>query len=258
MADILITGAGSGLGRGTALGLARTGHHVIAAAQIWPQVRELRAEAERAGVALDAIKLDVTDPADRAAAARHRVDILVLNAGLQEAGAVVEIPMERVRRSFDVNVFGHLHLAQDLVPPMLARGAGKVVWVSSAVGVRTRPFIGVYAATKHAIEALAWAMKGELEPRGVRVAVINPGPYRTGYNDTGVETMSQWWDESTALLPRPDFGDYLGHQRDPQEMTDEMVRAVPADDGHPYRTTCPPSLREQLREFESQVWDATS
>ncbi|MCZ7429588.1 hypothetical protein O7607_27890 [Micromonospora sp. WMMA1949] len=64
-------------------------------------------------------------------------------------------------------------------------------------------------------------------------------------------------DESGALLPRPDFGDYLGHQRDPQEMIDEMVRVVPAGE-HPYRTTYPPSLREQLRQFETQVWDATS
>ncbi|MET8911428.1 SDR family oxidoreductase [Micromonospora sp. NPDC004551] len=257
MADILITGAGSGLGRGAALGLARAGHHVVAGAEIWPQVRDLRAEAERAGVTLDAIKLDVTDPGDRAAARRHRADILVLNAGVQEAGAVVEIPMDRVRRSFEVNVFGHLHLARDLVPPMLQRGAGKVVWVSSAVGIRTRPFIGVYAATKHAIEALAWAMKGELEPRGVRVAVINPGPYRTGYNDTGVEAMSQWWDASTALLDRPDFADYLEHQRDPQEMIEEMVRVIPAE-RHPFRTAYPDQLGEQLREFESQVWDATT
>ncbi|MET7968829.1 SDR family oxidoreductase [Micromonospora sp. NPDC005305] len=257
MADILITGAGSGLGRGAALGLARAGHHVIAGAEIWPQVRDLRAEAERAGVSLDAIKLDVTDAADRAAARRHRVDILVLNAGVQEAGAVVEIPMERVRRSFDVNVFAHLHLVQDLVPPMLERGAGKVVWVSSAVGIRTRPFVGVYAATKHAIEALAWAMKGELEPRGVRVAVVNPGPYRTGYNDTGVEAMSQWWDPSTALLDRPDFADYLEHQRDPEEMVEEMVRVIPAD-RHPFRTAWPEEMRQQLREFESQVWDTTA
>ncbi|KKJ93818.1 SDR family oxidoreductase [Micromonospora sp. HK10] len=253
--DILITGAGSGLGRGTALGLARAGHHVIAGAEIWPQVRALRDTARREGLTVEAIKLDVTDETDRAAALRHRVDILVLNAGVQEAGAVVEIPMSRVRRSFEVNVFGHLHLVQGFAPQLVGRGAGKVVWVSSAVGVRTRPWVGVYAATKHAIEALAWAMKGELEPRGVRVATINPGPYRTGYNDTGVEAMDQWWDGSSALLDRPDLSDYLANQDDPQEMVDEMVRVIPAAH-HPYRTTRPEGLRERLREFEAQVWDA--
>jgi NAD(P)-dependent dehydrogenase (short-subunit alcohol dehydrogenase family) len=255
MANILITGAGSGLGRGTAAGLARAGHHVIAGAEIWPQVRDLRSEAQRQGIHLDVIKLDVTDALDREHAFGYDVDILVLNAGIQEAGSVVEIPMERVRRSFDVNVFGHLQLVQGVVPQMLGRGTGKVVWVSSAVGIRTRPWIGVYAATKHAIEALAWAMKGELGPRGIRVATINPGPYRTGYNDTGVEAMSQWWDEKTALLQRPDFGGYLDNQYDPQEMIDAMVEVIPAEH-HPYRTVRPDASLNQDRDFESQVWAA--
>ncbi|MGR6320270.1 SDR family oxidoreductase [Micromonospora soli] len=257
MADILITGAGTGLGRGTALGLARAGHHVIAGCENWPQVRQVRAEAARADLILDVIKLDVTAEADRTYALRHQVDILVLNAGVQEAGAVVEIPMGRVRRSFEVNVFGHLHLVQGFAPQLLRRGAGKVVWVSSAVGVRTRPWFGVYAATKHAIEALAWAMRDELGPRGVQVATINPGPYRTGYNDTGAETMFQWWDESTTLLDRPDFADYLENQRDPQEMVDEMVRVIPAAH-HPFRTVRPEELRHGLQEFEAEVWNATT
>jgi NAD(P)-dependent dehydrogenase (short-subunit alcohol dehydrogenase family) len=85
MADILITGAGSGLGRGAALGLARAGHHVIASCEFWPQVRDLRSDAQRQGVDLETIKLDVTDEMDRNHAVGYDVDILVLNAGVQEA-----------------------------------------------------------------------------------------------------------------------------------------------------------------------------
>jgi NAD(P)-dependent dehydrogenase (short-subunit alcohol dehydrogenase family) len=255
MANILITGAGTGLGRGTALGLARAGHHVIAGAEVWSQVRELQSAARKLGVRLDATKLDITDTIDREHAFGREVDILVLNAGVQEAGAVVELPMERVRRSFEVNVFGHLELAQGIVPRMLSRGSGKVVWVSSAAGIRTRPWLGVYAATKHAIEALAWAMKAELGPRGIRVATINPGPYRTGYNDTGVAAMFQWWNEDTALLRRPDFSEYLDNQFDPQEMIDAMVEVVPAEH-HPYRTVRPDLTLKQDKDFESQVWSA--
>ncbi|PWU51360.1 short-chain dehydrogenase [Micromonospora globispora] len=253
MANILITGAGSGLGRGAALGLARAGHHVIASAEIWSQVRDLRSEAQRQGVSLEAIKLDVTDEFDRQHAFGYDVDILVLNAGIQEAGSVVEIPMARVRRSFEVNVFGHLQLVQGFAPQMLGRDDGKIFWVSSAVGIRTRPWVGIYAATKHAIEALAWAMKMELEPRGIRVATINPGPYRTGYNDTGVEAMFQWRDDTSAMLVQPDFNAYLDNQYDPQEMIDTMVRTIPADH-HPYRTVCPEISLKQDKEFESQVW----
>jgi NAD(P)-dependent dehydrogenase (short-subunit alcohol dehydrogenase family) len=255
LAKILITGAGTGLGRGAALGLARAGHHVIAGAELWSQARDLRSDAQRQGVHLDATKLDVTDEIDRTHAFGYDVDILVLNAGIQEAGSVVEIPMALVRRSFEVNVFGHLHLVQGFAPQMLSRGSGKVVWVSSAVGIRTRPWVGVYAATKHAIEALAWAMKGELGPRGIRVATINPGPFRTGYNDTGVEAMFQWWKPEAALLDRPDFSAYLDNQYDPQEMIDEMVRVIPADD-HLYRTVRPDLSLNQDKEFEAQVWPA--
>jgi NAD(P)-dependent dehydrogenase (short-subunit alcohol dehydrogenase family) len=257
MANILITGAGTGLGRGAALGLARAGHRVIAGAEIWSQVRDLRSEAQRQGVHLDAVKLDVADEIDRQHAFGYDVDILVLNAGVQEAGSVVEIPLARVRRSFEVNVFGHLQLVQGFAPQMLSRGSGKVVWVSSVVGIRTRPWVGIYAATKHAIEALAWAMKMELGPRGIRVATINPGPYRTGYNDTGVEAMFQWWKPEAALLQPPDFGDYLDNQYDPEEMIETMVQVIPAGH-HPYRVVCPKSSLEQTKEFESQVWAATT
>jgi len=255
MSRILITGAGSGLGRGAALGLARAGHEVVAGAEVWPQVRDLRADAWRERAPLEVVKLDVTDELDRTHAAGHEVDILVLNAGVQEAGAVVEVPMARVRRSFEVNVFGHLELARLVTARMLARGSGKVMWVSSAAGIRTRPWLGVYAATKHAIEALAWAMRGELGPRGVHVATINPGPYHTGFNDTGVEAMYQWWRPETALLDRPNFKSYLDDQYDPQEMIDTMVRVIPSDD-HPYRTVCPDVTLQQEKDFEAEVWAA--
>ncbi|MGN9909669.1 SDR family oxidoreductase [Phytohabitans sp. LJ34] len=255
MSRILITGAGSGLGRGAALGLARAGHDVVAGAEVWPQVRDLRADAWRRRARLEVVKLDVTDPTDRAHAARRDVDILVLNAGVQEAGAVVEIPMARIRRSFEVNVFGHLELVRAVAPRMVERGSGKVVWVSSVAGIRTRPWIGVYAATKHAIEALAWAMRGELGPRGIRVATINPGPFHTGFNDTGVEAMYEWWRPETALLDSPDFSSYLDNQYDPQEMIDTMVRVIPSDE-HPYRTVFPEATRQQGKEFEAEVWAA--
>ncbi|HEX2773113.1 MAG TPA: SDR family NAD(P)-dependent oxidoreductase, partial [Micromonosporaceae bacterium] len=201
MANILITGAGSGLGRGAALGLAHAGHHVIASCEIWSQVRDLRSDAQRQGVDLDVIKLDVTDDIDRTHAFGYDVDILVLNAGVQEAGSVVEIPMARIRRSFEINVFGHVQLVQGFAPQMLNRDS-------------------------------------ELGPRGIRVGTTNPGPYRTGYNDTGAEAMFQWWSDETALLERPDFSDYLANQYDPQEMIDAMVRTIPADH-HAYRTVRP-------------------
>ncbi|HQJ09388.1 MAG TPA: SDR family oxidoreductase [Deltaproteobacteria bacterium] len=252
---IFITGAGHGFGRGMALGLARQGHRVIASAQIRPQVWDLTEEAKRQGIELEVIKLDLRDPIDMSHALTYDIDILVNNAGIMESGAMIEIPLERVRESFETNVFRHLELTQGFVRKMIRQGHGKVVWVSSVAGIRTTPFIGTYSATKHAIEAIAWAMKEELEPCGIKVATINPGPYLTGFNDTGAISMLEWYDPAKGLIKLPDAGSASSHQYDPQDMIDVMVRLIPADH-HPYRTVHPEELVGNLKQFEAGVWNA--
>ncbi|WP_082375630.1 SDR family oxidoreductase [Pseudonocardia sp. HH130629-09] len=227
---ILVTGASSGFGRGTVLALARQGHQVVATAETWPQVRELRAEADRANVDLQVIKLNLLDPIDLDHAGSFDPDVLVLNAGVMEGGSIVDIPMQRVRESFDVNLFGHLQLVQSIVPKMVARKSGKVAWTSSMGGILVVPFLGAYCATKHAIEAVAGSRKAELEPHGVKVATINPGVFGTGFNDTGAESYEQWYDASSAVVPMPDFSESLAGQADPQEMIDAMVEVIPASE----------------------------
>ncbi len=250
---ILITGASSGFGLGAAIALARLGHTVIAAAETWPQVRTLREEAANAGVSLKVIKLNLLDPIDIAHAGSFDPDVLVLNAGVMEGGSVVDIPMQRVRESFDINVFGHLQLVQTIVPKMVARRAGKVVWTSSMGGILVVPFLGVYCATKHAIEAIAGSMKAELEPYGVKVATVNPGVFGTGFNDTGAESYVQWYDPQTAVVPMPDFGDSLLNQADPQEMIDAMVEIIPAEN-HLYRTMRPMATIEAAKQWQQTEW----
>ncbi|GIZ98592.1 MULTISPECIES: SDR family oxidoreductase [Tsukamurella] len=250
---ILITGASSGFGRGAAITLARAGHSVVATAETWPQVRSLRADAAEAGVQLDVIKLNLLDDIDIAHAAKYDPDVLVLNAGVMEGGSVVDIPLERVRESFEINVFGHLALVQAIVPKMVARKSGKVVWTSSMGGILVVPFLGAYCATKHAIEAIAGSMKAELAPHGVRVATVNPGVFGTGFNDTGAESYVQWYDEDTAVVPMPDFGDSLADQADPQEMIDAMVEIIPADE-HLYRTMRPLATIDAAKQWQETEW----
>jgi NAD(P)-dependent dehydrogenase (short-subunit alcohol dehydrogenase family) len=106
---ILITGAGSGLGEGTAIGLARNGYDVIATAQTWPQVTALRLKSK--ALALPTVrveKLDLLDPYDVARACKWDFNILVNNAGIGEGGPIAEIPLDLVRRNFEVNVFAPL------------------------------------------------------------------------------------------------------------------------------------------------------
>lgn len=250
---ILITGASSGFGRGAAIELARLGHTVVAAAETWPQVRTLREDAKTAGVSLDVIKLNLLDPIDIAHAGSFDPDVLVLNAGVMEGGSVVDIPMQRVRESFDINVFGHLELVQAIVPKMVARKLGKIVWTSSMGGILVVPFLGIYCATKHAIEAIAGSMKAELEPHGVKVATVNPGVFGTGFNDTGAESYVQWYDEKAAVVPMPDFSGSLVGQADPQEMIDAMVEIIPADK-HLYRTMRPIATIEAAKKWQETEW----
>lgn len=250
---ILITGASSGFGRGAAIELARLGHTVVAAAETWPQVRTLREDAKTAGVSLDVIKLNLLDLIDIAHAGSFDPDVLVLNAGVMEGGSVVDIPMQRVRESFDINVFGHLELVQAIVPKMVARKSGKIVWTSSMGGILVVPFLGIYCATKHAIEAIAGSMKAELEPHGVKVATVNPGVFGTGFNDTGAESYVQWYDEKAAVVPMPDFSGSLVGQADPQEMIDAMVEIIPADK-HLYRTMRPIATIEAAKKWQETEW----
>src|SRR6202789_1512150 len=127
---ILVTGAGSGFGEGTAIGLARNGHDVIAAAQTWPQVTALRIKSK--ALALPTIrveKLDLLDPYEVGRACKWDFDILVNNAGIGEGGPIAEIPLDLVRRNFEVNVFAPLSLTQGLFKRWVrSKQKGKVVF----------------------------------------------------------------------------------------------------------------------------------
>src|ERR1700674_4448989 len=124
MPSILITGAGSGLGKGAAIGIARSGREVIASAETWPQVTALTAEAESLGLrSLRTAKLDVLDPFDVEEACRWDFDVLVNNAGIGEAGPIAEIPLDLVRRNFDDNQNAPLDPSQQIVRKRIVAGA---------------------------------------------------------------------------------------------------------------------------------------
>ncbi len=113
---ILITGAGSGFGEGTAIGLAKNGHDVIAGVHIWPQLTKIRKEAKSLGLKnLRVEKLDILDAYDVANALNWDIDILVNNAAIGYAGPICEIPLELIGLTFETNVFGSLNLAQKFI-----------------------------------------------------------------------------------------------------------------------------------------------
>ncbi|MND54797.1 Gluconate 5-dehydrogenase [compost metagenome] len=255
MKTVLVTGAASGFGRGVALGLARRGHKVIAGCQIWPQVWELRQAAVAEDLDLQVVKLDVLNEMDRAKAFEQDIDVLFNNAGIMESGPMVEIPLSVVRSVFETNVFAALELAQGFARQMVRRGAGRIVWTSSVAGLVKVPFDGAYAASKHAVEGLCSALREELKPYGVQVATINPGAFRTGFNDTGMESMDQWWSQGERVVEHWPVRE-LTHQHDPAEMIAAMIEVIEADHP-PYRTVRPQAALDMARREQAEEWELT-
>jgi NAD(P)-dependent dehydrogenase (short-subunit alcohol dehydrogenase family) len=191
LGPVLVTGCSTGIGRDTALRLARAGHTVHATARRPEQLGEL----EAAGCTIGA--LDVTDAASARAAvdevvARHGgIGGLVNNAGYGEYGPLEEVSLDAARRQFETNVFGLVGLTQLVLPHMRAAGTGRVVNIGSMGGRFTFPAGGWYHASKHALESISDALRVELRPFGIRVSLIQPGPIRTSFGDTAVGTLTQ-------------------------------------------------------------------
>ena len=226
---VLITGAGSGFGKLAAVALAKRGHQVIATTETDEQASALKHEEP----SLHVEKLDITsDDVDKVHA--WTVDVLVNNAGAGETGPLADVPIERVRRLFEVNVFGTLKVTQAVLADMVPRRSGRIIIMSSIAGVFAAPGFGPYSMTKFALEALGKTLRGELSALGIDVTLINPGPYLTGFNDRMAKSMWEWFNErslngSEAELFRV-VGDFVTtDQRDPGEVAERLVELVEAD-----------------------------
>jgi len=260
---ILITGAGSGFGKAAAIGMARNGHNIIATTQVSSQVTPLREEAERLGLRnVRVARLDLSDPYDIAQAQTWDIDVLWNNAGMGEAGPVWEIPIELVRKNYEVNVFLPLVLTQGIVQKWVREGKkGKVVFTSSMGGLFTPANWGTYVSTKHALESIAEALQQELAAYGIKIQTINPGAYYTGYNETMADNPFRWLDDAKHFTKRADlrkgFDDFFATpegRMDPQEMIDRMIEIVPADTGK-FRNVVPKKIEDMLKDHQHQAWE---
>lgn len=226
---------------------------MIAGCQIWPQVWELRNAAKVEDVEMQVIKLDVLNEIDRTNAFGLEIDVLFNNAGIMESGPMVEIPMSVFRSVFETNVFAALELAQGFARAMVKRGSGRIVWTSSVAGLVKVPFDGAYAASKHAVEGICSAMHEELKPYGVEVITVNPGAFRTGLNDTGMESMDQWWNQDERVVDHWPVRE-LTHQHDPAGMIEAIIEVIEADKPL-YRTVRPVSAEEMVRKEQAEIWN---
>jgi NAD(P)-dependent dehydrogenase (short-subunit alcohol dehydrogenase family) len=169
MKTVLVTGASSGIGAATAARLAAKGWRVLSGVR----------DPAQAPAGTEAVPLDVTSPEEIAALAGiESLHALVNNAGIAIAAPVEVLPPDELRRQLEVNVVGQVAVTQALLPALRATG-GRIVFVGSISGRSALPFLSAYAASKHAIEAVADSLRVEVAPWGIAVTVVQPGTIRT-------------------------------------------------------------------------------
>ncbi|MFJ9950838.1 oxidoreductase [Kitasatospora sp. NPDC091207] len=179
-----VTGASRGLGAEITREALDRGHSVIATA------RDAAAVLQAYPVKPDgllAVNADVTEPEQLAAAVEAglaefgRIDVVVNNAGYGLVGAIEEVPDQAARALFDVNVFGVLNTLRATLPTLRAQRSGHVLNIGSVGGFATAPGVGLYGASKFAVEGVSEALHAELAPLGVRVTIVEPGGFRTDF-----------------------------------------------------------------------------
>lgn len=227
---IVITGASTGIGAACARYLDGLGFTV------WAGVRRKEdgeALARSTSARLRVLLLDVTDPDSITAATRTLTEALpeaglaglVNNAGISVAGPLELLPIAEVRTQFEVNVMGALAVTQALLP-LLRRARGRIVNISSIAGLAATPFLGAYCSSKFALEAMSDALRLELAPWGIAVALVEPGAIQSQIwqraTMSATRTLGGVAPESLALYAQP-----LARMQD--VMAGAAARAIPAE-----------------------------
>jgi short-subunit dehydrogenase len=180
----IVTGASAGIGKTTAETLAREGYRVFGTS------RSVRTNGP-AGVEM--VACDVTDQQSVDRLVAHvlaeagQIDLVVNNAGLGLVGAAEESSIQQVQALFDVNFFGVMRVVNAVLPSMRQRGSGRIINISSALGLIPAPYLAHYAATKHAVEGYSQSLDHELREFGIRVLLIEPAYTRTDMESNSLE-----------------------------------------------------------------------
>jgi len=236
---VVITGVAQGMGREVARILAGRGAAVAGFDVDGEGIRSLGKELASAGTAPLLEVLDVRDRPgilafrDRVLAEHGRVDTVLSNVGIGFFGAFEEVDLEKALRCLEINVIGCAAIFQAFLPSMRARGAGKLVAMSSLVGQIPFPFESVYAASKFAIEGMVLSLRYEVEPFGIRVALIEPAQVSTTFA-AKIHTLppegSPYRDRIRRFIDRDN--ELIRGAPDPVQAAEKIVRVL--------ESPCPP------------------
>lgn len=185
---VFISGCSTGIGFYLAQALQARGYQVIASCRKDKDVERLRS------LGLHTLNMDVSDSDSIREAVKQlldytegKLDVLINNAGFGQAGALEDISREVMLKQFQTNVFGLHELTQQIIPVMRAQGQGRIINISSILGLISLPFRGAYNASKYAVEGLTDTLRMELEPSGIWVSSIQPGPIDSHFRDSAID-----------------------------------------------------------------------
>jgi NADP-dependent 3-hydroxy acid dehydrogenase YdfG len=257
----LITGASSGFGRLLAERVLARGERVAALARNIEPLREL---ARQYPDRLKCLSVDVREQASVDAgvaasfAAFRSIDVLVNNAGRGLFCAVEEASEATLRDIFETNVFGVVRLVRAALPHLRKSKRGRIIQISSAVGHACMPMAGLYAATKHAIEALSESLAGELASTGIKVAIVEPGYFATNFATSMVFSTPMPQYDGVRSAGMAQFGNMI--PSNPElvvqailalaDADNPSLRTAVGDDALPWMES---SLEQRLQQFRASV-----
>ncbi|WP_115708998.1 SDR family NAD(P)-dependent oxidoreductase [Legionella sainthelensi] len=200
---ILITGCSSGIGFDAAFALKKRGHRVIGSCRKEEDVEKLLS------IGLEAVQLDVSDSssirnafAKVLAKTEGRIDVLINNAGYGQAGALEDITREVLRTQFETNVFGLVELTNLAIPVMRKQGHGRIINISSILGIISMPFRGAYNASKYAVEGISDTLRLELQSSGIDVITVEPGPIESRFRDNCVDSSLNYIEKQHSYFSK--------------------------------------------------------
>ena len=257
----LITGCSTGFGRELARLLLKRGYGVAVTARNPATLDEFTTHANAFVAALDVtIPAQIADVVRRTEARFGRIDVLVNNAGYGYLSALEEGEDEEVRAMFETNLFGLANMTKAVLPGMRARRSGHVVNISSMGGLIGFPGIGYYNATKFAVEGLSEALARETAPLGIKVTIVEPGPFRTDWAGRSLKTPKAAIADyaASAGARRAAVQSYSGTQQgDPVRGAEAIILAVESPEpplhlllGKPAYDMAEAKFKEFLTEME--------
>jgi len=192
MANVLITGCRGGIGLDVAKRLVAFGYFVYVTVHKTESIARIYAEFPEDKENITVFKLDILNDRDRKKVNDLTIDVLIHNAAIGDSGPLVDIPINRIKNTFETNVFATLSLSQIVMHKMIKNGTGRVIFLGSMAGLIPMPFLAPYSMTKFALEGLVYALRKEVKPLGIDIVMINPGSYYTGFNQKNRAKKYDW------------------------------------------------------------------